>query len=1727
MPSAALTNVPIFAGQGNAVINSLAAREQAWRDASTSEGSLLLAACFVVFRSEISSLSQTELLDAGIDISDFKKKNALLDVPTERYLSNPIITGTTLFLLQSLRYLAYIESSRTEDDSPILFNEILEGNLEKGLGVLGFSSGILPAVVVATSFDTISYISRSVETYRLAFWIGVRTQQFRHHNIIHDSPAPWSFVFLGLDKKSAEEAVAAFSSNAPLAVTAVLDDRSVTISGRPDVLEAFRRTLSASVVTHKTSMDTLYHYPHHADTLRERVLADITTRGIKFPEYLNMKVPVRSTFTGSLLMKENAGSLVEAILDMILTQPVNWDLVTNGLAKAAPPDENICLLNFGPGTGLTRNLERAFPRNRVSILDLTTGDPDEKVKPKQDSIAIVGMSVHMPGARDTEELWRVLEEGINTVSSVPEHRFKVSDYNYPRDAKTKRQMKVHTGNFIDGVDEFDHKFFETSPREARSMDPQQRILLQVAYEALENAGYVPNSTRTWQTSSIGCYIGAATHDYLQNLRDEIDVYYSTGTLKAFLSGRISYAMQLSGPSIVVDTACSSSAVAVYQGCRALMNGDCSAAIVGGINVISSPDMMLGLDRAHFLSPTGQCKAFDASADGYSRSEGCGVFVLKKLSDATAESDNILGVIRGVEINQSGSAHSITHPHMPTQVALFRTLLKNTCIEANRVSVVEAHGTGTQTGDPKELESIRSVFAIKREPENPLHITSVKANIGHLEAASGSAGLAKLLLMFKHRIIPPVISLRNLNPLISPLKSDHTVIDTVRTEWKTFQGNPRVAMLNNFGAAGSNAAMLIEEFCSAKRAEPLAGLAYVFGLSAKTETALEELRGRYIGWLKNPRTTSNLADIAYTMTARRRVYKHRIAVQASTEAELIEKLGKASPVRVQADSGRIVFIFSGQGGQYLGMGESLYETSDLFRKHVDECHSFLVASGFPGVKQILLAGERGSGLTTLEEFEAYQAAIFSLEYALAKLWMSWGLTPAAVVGHSLGEYAALVISGVISLKSALTIIANRVRLMVQKCAIDTTSMLAVHASLEVVTEAIKASPKFSELTIACYNSATDCVVAGPTLQIEAFKTRMDAGAHCKSVPLSVPFGFHSSAMEPLLEDLTAVASKIIINTPTIPVISNVFGEVVVPGDHSVFNAQYFSRHCAEPVQFHKGIRSLLSLPEFREIDAWLEIGPHATTLPMLKASTTAVKGAFLASLRKGQPAWSTLAASGAQLYLTGIPVKWRQAFSHVNIACVELPSYPFARTRFWVPFKEPMNAATNAIQDPAAPVSLACEFKMLHSWAQYPSRANKNVAIFEAPINYLAGLICGHAVGGIPICPASVYFEQVLSGIELAKRHLCLKLGNSHPILRKIEFAKPLVYDASVPRTVIISVSLNDGCGVFRVASQVGHSEESVHVHGTYGFQAVLDTTNKFNRTFPVISRQIKAVQEPRGEEFPDVFCARTMYEVIFPRVVDYSKEYHTAQTLTVEPSGMEAVANVKLPVDCDKGPYIVHPVFMDTLLHVAGFVANMQGGLNDVYICTKVGTVKVIPELVDKNASYTVYINNSWVESEGITFAESYAILDSHPQCVVAHLKGIQFRRMRLDRLKKALAHTAGGVPQVLGSYAPIAPTTPNSDTSGVSSPRILVPLERPIEPLRLDVDGQNIKQLLADILEVRVSDITDDAEFESLGLDSLASIEALGALKCEFHVDLPGNFFSSYKTARAVQSYLSAYIRA
>ncbi|KZP30156.1 putative polyketide synthase [Athelia psychrophila] len=1812
-------DVPVFSGQGTDFANAARAHAQGVRDASTPAGSVLLAACFDAFREELSALSAEQRVKSEIRLDEQPHVYTGIDLlaPSPQAVNNPILSGARLFLLQVLRYLAHVENSSSSQSR--FRDALLSPDTEtKSLGILGFSSGVLAACVTASSLSLPAYMSYSIQAFRLAFWIGFRLQEYRRNVLVNmDSTAsqlPWSVAVFGLDHRALEGLIADFGTrnNFRPTITAVTAPELLTVSGHPVELQSFCASLPSSCTIHSTTLSTLYHSATHLASARQQILEDASLRNVRFPELSDLAAPIRSTYTGELIGNTTPGSLIELVVDMLLMHPVNWDLAVASL-KLDAGISAFRLANYGPGVGLMRITEKALEGAACVAVDMTLeceGKSNQR-NAKHEPIAIVGMAVNMPGAPDKAKLWEVLEEGFNMCTEIPESRFKVSDYAASSIAQSGRSMRACTGNFISSASAFDAKFFKISPREARSMDPQQRILLQVAYAALENAGYIPDSTPSFQRDSIGCFVGAATKDYAQNLRSDIDVYYSTGTLAAFLSGRISYVMQLGGLSVTVDTACSSSTVAIYQACRAISTGDCSAAIAGGVNVITSPDMMLGLDRGHFLSPTGQCKAFDASADGYSRGEGCGMFVLKKLSDAVAENDHILGVIRSIEVNQSGMASSITHPHPPSQIKLFRKVMENAGIDPSRVSVVEAHGTGTQAGDPCEMESIRAVFSANRSMQHPLHVTSIKANVGHLGAASGAAGLAKLLLMFQRQTIPRQILFNELNPEIAPLGLDHTVISTSHIRWPSTRGSNRFALLNNFGAAGSNAALLLEEYQDGSPATIKFHEHVMLGISAKTEKALMNMRSDYITWLQKPDNSRiALSDIAYTATARRQIHPHRLALSVCDKQELVEKLTTATPIHVSSTSDGVVFVFSGQGSQYLGMGASLYRTCPLFRRHIDECNTILLDANFSSILPIIMADEDAEdvGLSREAILEACQTSIFAIEYSLAKLWMSWGISPVAVVGHSIGEYAALVIAGVLSLQDALRLVARRIQLMLKKCPPQASGMLAV----KLPSASVARLDILEGLSIACYNGGEQCVVSGAIDKLKMLMARLN-GEGYKGVILDVPFGYHSSAMHPLLGDLKKAAERVCFSAPRIPVASNVHGKVVFAGDASVFNAEYIVRHCREPVLFEQAITALLNASTAVNAAAWIELGPDATVLPMLRSHPKFPLSLLLASLRKGTDTWKVISRSLEKLYLSNVHVLWREVYAHKSsVKCVDLPSYPFDTTEYWIEFQEEL--LPPSVQ-PSLPASSIPKYTMLCSWSQYPSQSNERTAIFLTPITKLAEFINAHSVGGFPLCPASIYLEQIYAGVALVIENLAM--GDGCITLRDVEFVKPLVYVENVACMVKTRVSLPFGVpGSFKISSSylAGDENDVIHAQGFIILKPPADLDRKFARHLPALCRHIAAVTQPLEGAQPQTFSMRTVYKLIFPRVVNYGEIYQAIKSLTIDPTGMEGSATIQFPPR-DKRPnelYCLHPVFFDAMFHVAGFVANLKGEPNDAYICTGMGSVHIAHDIIDEAASYSIYCCNSWIAEEEIMLAYVYALQLNGPRKIVAHIKGLQFRRVRLDGFKRILSVAAGQKPPSLrdassSSYTtlvepyPLSPLSlspnrdvshlvkqvtqviaetclidaatihpnvdlsslgidsllsievlqklqklhpgtrlgskmlgcstvskvvecilnegePGQDVNSFASPSTLLP--SPVVP-DFPSPSNYVKEIFGSVLGLRIDDINEDADLESLGLDSLTTIEAIHCFKQSGH-DLSHDIFQTYNTIRAIQIFLS-----
>ncbi|KAF2280129.1 ketoacyl-synt-domain-containing protein [Westerdykella ornata] len=1650
-----------------------------------------LEACHNALQSDLKSLTAAEKRAAGDLLDCFPSPNSLLDT---RLQKNPVVQGLSLYTHQILEYIAYW-SEHTEE--PPTISE-----------TVGFCSGILPAVAISVcpSPESPDFIEVAVDGFRFAFWIGLRDALFCR-KVVGDKwrSFPWSLTIHGLSRPELEKLLLEYSqtTSAELAprIAAILSEKVISVSGEGEALREFKaECLPEGTRSRFANIHGFYHGGEALHEVLEDVKRDVDGQGIRISSWKSLKLPVRSALNGEYF-KPNTSSatLLEAVLKHILVDQVDWsttsDAILSTLVHQLHQDQSLQykIIPVGPNTKpLLRAIKSGREHPRLRIASPTSKPIDG---PSADDIAIVGMSVNYPSGQGPEQLWDTLERGLNSVQEIPSSRFQISDYYDPSESKHPRKMKARHGNFLENPFEFDNNFFQISPREAKSMDPQQRLLLHAALEALQDAGYAPDSTPSFQRESTGVYIGVATLDYVDNMRNDIDVYYSPGTLRAFLSGRISYAFQLKGPSVVSDTACSSSTVALYQACRALQSGDCSSALVGGVNVISSPDMYLGLSRAHFLSPTGQCKPWDASADGYCRAEGCAMFVLKKLRDAVAEGDRIYGVIRGIQVNQCGTAKSITHPDSSTQAKLFKSLISRANINPDSISVVEAHGTGTQAGDYAEVNSLQSVFG-KRDSHKPLVVSSIKGNIGHAEAASGAAGLAKILLMMQKKQIPPQAAYKTLNPRLSTIAEHNIIVPTQTMKWRTPAGAPRRAMLNNFGAAGSNAAVLIEEYIQPPKQKLPAPSHHVFNLSAKTVNALERLRDSYCAYIEENSEKSSLSSICYTANARRQEFDaFRLSVTGQSPADLIQKLRQSKPpARGQTRDKLTVFVFSGQGSVYQGMGAELLATAPIFRDNVHRCNAILADLGFSGVNAFIGDDKNAfEALAPKERAILCQCACFVVEYSLAQLWLAWGVKPDILIGHSLGEYAALATSGVLKLHDALLLVARRALLMAELCQEGRTGMAAVCMPSAKVEELLSSSTSMTGLQIACYNSVEDCVVAGPLSSLDALVHACKSSGH-KAKRLDVPFGFHSPALDPILEPYAELASTIKTSAGTIPIASSYLGTLLSPHD---VDAEYFVGHARQPVEFVRATQTISRIAGDRAM-TFLEIGPSPITLPMLKATLRQSEPTLLPSLKPSEQPWATMSSTLSSLFLQRYSIHWRQIYAALDAQFVpDFPHYPLSPSTFVVPFRESTLGAKAAELEPAE-----SPFSFIGS-----RTSSKEGTMFTSKISKLADYIKAHNVGGAPLCPASVYIELAFEALSLVHPD-----NDQYYQVTELTFDKPLVY--SEGNDVEVNTFLKADGSSFHVLSE----GSKVHCTGSVTTKPDNAVVKNFGLKASYVKRQRDSVS------FVDTFSSRMIYQVVFPRVVNYSEPYTTISSLSVAASGLEAVGRFRLPITGSDG-FVCAPTFTDTLLHAAGFVANSRIKADEACICARLENVIVpSPEAIRSLYNSEMGLYCGLVEySQDFIIGDAYA-LDGAGN-VVACVEGMHFKKLRLSSFQDQLSRILKPKASPQGGRRPLA----EQATAPKAQPRPALPVE---ENGHHDESGPRKAESTEDVrgtLHTIISELCGvpgpiDAQkrLSEMGVDSLLFIELTAALQKAFpQFGLGDSAFSKCETVQDVEKVL------
>lgn len=868
---------------------------------------------------------------------------------------------------------------------------------------------------------------------------------------------------------------------------------------------------------------------------------------------------------------------------------------------------------------------------------------------KNDSIAIIGMSCRFPSEVDTpEEFWDMLCNGIDAVREVPKERWDIDAY-YDPHPEVPGKMYTRYGSFLSQVDQFDPLFFGISPREAMSMDPQQRLLLELSWEALERAGYAP----TKLPIQTGVFIGMSENDYmtLPMPKDTpVTVYDGSGNDLCFASGRLSYILGIQGPNLALDTACSSSSVAIHLAVQSLHNDECELALAGGVHLNLSPETTILLSQSGALSPDGRCKTFDASADGYGRGEGGGIFILKRLSKAVADGDNILAIIRGTATNHDGRSSGLTVPNKIAQESLIRQALKNAQVEPHQVSFVEAHGTGTSLGDPIEIRALDAVFG--KERTNSLMVGSVKTNIGHLEGASGVASLMKVILALQHGEIPANLHFKQPNPHINWDMFSLTV-PTKRTSWSD---ENQLAGMSSFGLSGTNVHMVIEATPNVDKdnvqspERPL----HLLTLSAKTKKALVDLAKRYTEHLAtNPR----LPNVCFTANTGRAHFEHRLSIVADSNTDLINHLsafsqGVETAVSVPSDERpKIAFLFTGQGAQYVNMGRQLYETQPSFRKTLNHCSEILQAYLDQPLFDVLFPTAQNN--QSLINQTAYaQPALFALEYALAELWKSWGIEPSIVMGHSVGEYVAACVAGVFSLEDGLKLIAERGRLM-QSLQQD-GEMVAVHANEAQVRSAIQT---YDTVSIAALNGPLNVVISGEREAIQKIVIKLNSEGF-KTKKLVVSHAFHSELMRPILAEFEHIAKQVHYAPPKIGLISNLTGEL---NNADVATPDYWCQHVLQPVRFADGMTTL----QQRNVDIFVEIGPQPILLGMGRQCFPDDNKVWLPSLRQVDDDWQQMLSSLKTLYLQGVDVDWFGFDRDYARSRVVLPTYPFQRESYWL------------------------------------------------------------------------------------------------------------------------------------------------------------------------------------------------------------------------------------------------------------------------------------------------------------------------------------------------------------------------------------------------------------------------------------------------------------------------------
>lgn len=1447
---------------------------------------------------------------------------------------------------------------------------------------------------------------------------------------------------------------------------------------------------------------------------------------LRLPHASSLQAAVRSNKDGKLITE---GSLTHEAVNIILASRCEWYTLLTELAKdldlSGRRTHTFATFGIGDCIPLSPFHKLQLQITKVDVQSLIadnmnrvrTHRPEDGFSYPRDAVAITGVSCRLPGANSMEELWDLICSGSSRHTELTTDRFDLhGSFRASQDRKFTDKRKFY-GNFVDQIENFDHAFFRTNPKEALNMDPQQRVLLELAFQAMDSSGYL-GSHRRESGDPVGCFIGASFAEYLDNTNAHPPTAYtSTGTIRAFLCGRISYYFGWSGPAEVIDTACSSSLVAINRAVKAVQTGECSMALAGGINIMTGINNFLDLAKAGFLSPTGQCKPFDQAADGYCRSEGGGLVVLKLLSQALADGDQILGVVPGIATNQGGLSSSITIPHSPAQKKLYQTVLRQAGMQPEQVSYVEAHGTGTQAGDPLEIASIREVFG-GADRTDSLNVGSLKGNIGHAETGAGVASLIKVLAMINNVGIPPQASHKSLNPKIPALEVDKMSIASRLTPWKA---KLLAACVNSYGAAGSNCALICCEGPPQKTDVSKHTTAAVFEstypiiISAASQESLyanAENLGRY---LQNTSPKPSLCDVAFTLSKRRKIHSQILVTCASDINKLAQSLRNETEVsfEVPQKPKSVVLAFGGQTKKTVNLEKSLYDSHPRLKHCVDECDKIVTGLGFPTLLPSIFQSEPLADVVTL------QCGTFTMQYACAKCWIDAGLEVEAVIGHSFGELTALVVSGVLSLRDGIKLIASRASLMATKWGPESGTMLVIHSSRDIVQDVIDSINEGSaepEIEIACYNAPSSQVVVGGSLAIDRTECLLNSNPRfsgIRSQRLDVTHGFHSKFTEGLLDDLNLVSETLTYSR------AETYLETCTAEPSDQISATIASQHARNPVYFSDGIRRI----EKRLGPCiWLEAGMDSPIIPMIKRALATPDEHSLQSIKMldSQEPTKVMSNVTTNLWREGIPVSYWDFLSPRRSTCkqVWLPPYQFQPTAHWLQnIDRAIEAQKNAViektkiverpQEPKAPLRLVNAGKGVSK--------NERSSEFDIHVGTqrFTKIVSGHAVRQRPLCPASMYMECAAMGLQLLQGDF----GAGTLGFLDLSFQAALGVDLARETSLTLKKSDDSQAWDFVIKSSSkadSKSRSSTHAKG----KIVLTAPPDF-RTYERLIAD--SIQELENKPNTEKLMSNRAYG-LFAQVVHYAKFLQGMSHITMGKA--EAIADIDLSEEAFFGleestvMQYCDTIAIDTFIQVVGLLINSSTLVTseDVYVATGVDHVSMSPACDFYNRkSWTVYTKYTST-GEGQAAGDIFVMTTEGTLAMI--ITGAQFTKLLITKLErfldsanakpsqgtamqsKSLPEVPVKSPETTSEAASVEGTETPSDMTDITRATSVESSDGLATPEAGD-DGaeMSLRNIIATYTGLAPAEIANDASMGDLGVDSLAAVELAEELQGQF----------------------------